>query len=81
MDKASCEYCNPLGVANKEYRVPLVDLLVQPCANGDLGVRATMLDDSIILFANKHIASGYIDINYCPMCGTKIATDKKVADE
>ena len=80
VDKASCEYCNS-GVVNKEYIVPLVDLLVQPCANGDLGVRASIIHDGIILFANKHTASGYIDINYCPMCGAKITTDKKVADE
>lgn len=48
------------------------DYPIHPCAHGDLGVRAQYFDKGIILFKDYNTASGYFDINFCPICGRKI---------
>lgn len=53
-----CEYCEK----GREFPI-------DSCGNGDLGARAKIMAKAIILFINKNTASGYFDINYCPMCG------------
>lgn len=62
-----CEFCmcHPSVEVGKPYEL-------NPCGNGDLGVRATYLNGGIILFKDHNFASGYFDINYCPICGRKI---------
>lgn len=48
---------------------------IRPCANGDLGVRAEYIDGGIVLFKDHNMASGYFDINYCPICGRRISKE------
>ena len=58
-----CPHCNSKFGA---------DYHVKPCANGDLGARAKYIYDSthdIVLFVDRHMASGYFGISYCPICG------------
>lgn len=57
LDKTDCSFCN----GN--------DIKIYPCANGDLGVRAVLSLDSIILFTDKNIAAGYFPVTFCPGCG------------
>lgn len=40
-----------------------------------LGVRAEYIDGGIVLFKDHNMASGYFDINYCPICGRRIAKE------
>ena len=61
-----CEYCQLSG---NELGKPFE---IQPCANGDLRVRATYLNGGIILFRDLNDASGFFKINFCPICGRKI---------
>ena len=47
---------------------------LKPCANGDLGVRADIgsagQDDPFgLVVYNNLLASGYVDFQFCPMCG------------
>lgn len=51
---------------------------IKPCGNGDLKVRATYSNEHIILFKDFDVASGFIDINFCPMCGRKIRKDNNL---
>ena len=39
------------------------------------GVRAEYIDGGIVLFKEHNIASGYFDINYCPICGRRIGKE------
>lgn len=67
-----CEFCmRNLGVDHECGK----DYLIHPCANGDLGVRAIYLDGGIVLLRDRHIASGYFDINYCPICGRRVSKE------
>lgn len=68
-----CEFCNRHAGNWQECGK---DYLIHPCGNGDLGVRTEYIDGSIILFKARSIASGYFDINYCPICGRKIGHEK-----
>lgn len=64
-----CEFCERHAGNGQECGK---NYLVEPCGNGDLGVRAKYIDGGIILFKDHNIASGYFDINFCPICGRKI---------
>ena len=44
------------------------ELKVNHCANGDMGVRATYFQGSILIFIHG-MAAGYIDTNNCTGCG------------
>lgn len=67
-----CEFCmNNAGVDHECGK----DYPIHPCANGDLGVRAKYLDNGIVLFRDRHIASGYFDINFCPICGRRVSKE------
>lgn len=72
-----CEFCNRQTVKGHECGK---DYPIQPCANGDLGVRAQYLDGGIVLYKDCHLASGYFDINYCPICGRKIGSMESTED-
>lgn len=67
-----CEFCNRKLSEGHECGK---DYPIHPCANGDLGVRAQYLDDGIVLYKDRHIASGYFDVNYCPICGRRISLE------
>lgn len=56
------------------------DYEIKPCGNGDLGVRANRVKSSIMLYVDRHKASGCFDINFCPMCGRNL-TDKYQENE
>lgn len=43
------------------------------CANGNLRVRAMYLDGGIVFLRDRNTASGYFDINYCPICGWRVS--------
>lgn len=73
-----CEFCN--GHLNDKMEIGS-DYPIKPCANGDLKVRAKYMDGNIVLFKNLHTASGYFEINYCPICGRKIDKVEKHSDE
>lgn len=68
-----CEFCNRQLSENHECGK---DYPIHPCANGDLGVRAQYLDGGIILYKDWNTASGYFDINYCPICGRKLGSEE-----
>ncbi len=68
-----CEFCNRHAGNGQECGK---DYPIHPCGNGDLGVRAEYIDGGIILFKDRKLASGYFDINYCPICGRKIGQEK-----
>ncbi len=70
-----CEFCERHAGNGQECGK---DYPIKPCGNGDLGVRAEYIDGGIILFKDHNIASGYFDINFCPICGRKI--DQKNPD-
>ena len=73
-----CKFCNShlsKGVEIGE------DYPIKPCANGDLKVRAKYMDGGIVLFRNLHTASGYFDINFCPICGRKIDKNDEQSNE
>lgn len=65
-----CEFC--MQTTSKGHEIGKC-YPIRPCANGDLGVRAQYLDGGIVLFEDHLFASGYFDINYCPICGRKIS--------
>ena len=67
-----CDFCMliPNCEIGKKYEV-------KPCALGDLGVRAQYSVGGIILFRDQNLASGYFDINFCPICGRKIEKEEK----
>lgn len=67
-----CEFC--MGKTGKGTEIGK-DYPVRPCANGDLGVRAQYLDGGIVLYRDRNTASGYFDINYCPICGRRISKE------
>lgn len=67
-----CEFCMSNFGADHECGK---DYPIHPCANGDLGVRAEYIDGGIVLFKDHNMASGYFDINYCPICGRRIAKE------
>lgn len=67
-----CRFCDSRTLINGMI-CGIDDYIIKPCGNGDLGVRAKLLDGSIILFKDRNIASGYFDINYCPICGRRIS--------
>lgn len=50
-----------------------------PVQMGNLGVRAQYLDGGIVLYKDYNVASGYFNINHCPICGRRI--DIKVDSE
>lgn len=55
---------------------------LKPCANGDLGVRADIgsvgqADPFGLVVYNKLLASGYVDFQFCPFCGSP-KTDEAV---
>ena len=48
---------------------------LKPCANGDLGVRADIgsagqADPFGLVVYNNLLASGYVDFQFCPFCGS-----------
>ena len=48
---------------------------LRPCANGDLGVRADIgsagqADPFGLVVYNNLLASGYVDFQFCPFCGS-----------
>ncbi len=67
-----CEFCSRKLLKDHECGK---DYPIHPCANGDLGVRAQYLDGGIVLYKDRHIASGYFDVNYCPICGRRISLE------
>lgn len=67
-----CEFCMRHAGNGQECGK---DYTIHPCANGDLGVRAEYIDGGIVLFKEHNIASGYFDINYCPICGRRIGKE------
>lgn len=69
-----CEFCNRHLNNGKECGKAYP---IQPCASGDLGVRAEYIDGGIVLFKDHNFASGYFDINYCPICGRKVASTEE----
>lgn len=73
-----CEFCNRHLNNGKECGKAYP---IQPCASGDLGVRAEYIDGGIVLFKDHNFASGYFDINYCPICGRKVASTESVTEE
>ena len=55
---------------------------LKPCANGDLGVQADIgssgqADPFGLVVYNKLLASGYVDFQFCPFCGSP-KTDEAV---
>ena len=55
---------------------------LKPCANGDLGVQADIgssgKEDTFgLVVYNRFLASGYVDLPFCPFCG-KPKTDEAV---
>ncbi len=68
-----CEFCNRHAGNGQECGK---DYPIHPCGNGDLGIRAEYIDGGIVLFKDLNLASGYFDINYCPICGRKIGQKK-----
>jgi len=68
-----CEFCNLQLSEDHECGK---DYPIHPCFNGDLNVRAQYIDGGIILYKDRNIASGYFDINYCPICGRRIGSEK-----
>lgn len=51
---------------------------MKPCGNGDLGARAQYIHDSthdIVIYVDRHTASGYFRINYCPICGKPLTEE------
>ena len=64
-----CEFCMRHAGNGQECGK---DYTIHPCANGDLGVRAEYIDGGIVLFKDHNMASGYFDINYCPICGRRM---------
>ena len=55
---------------------------LKPCANGDLGVRADIgsagqADPFGLVVYNNLLASGYVDFQFCPFCGSP-KTDEAV---
>lgn len=73
-----CEFCNRHLNNGKECGKAYP---IQSCASGDLGVRAEYIDGGIVLFKDHNFASGYFDINYCPICGRKVASTESVTEE
>lgn len=67
-----CEFCMRHAGNGQECGK---DYTIHPCANGDLGVRAEYIDGGIVLFKDHNMASGYFDINYCPICGRRIGKE------
>ena len=67
-----CEFCMRHAGNGQECGK---DYQIHPCANGDLGVRAEYIDGGIVLFKEHNMASGYFDINYCPICGRRIGKE------
>ena len=67
-----CEFCMRHAGNGQECGK---DYTIHPCANGDLGVRAEYIDGGIVLFKEHNMASGYFDINYCPICGRRIGKE------
>lgn len=67
-----CEFCMRHAGNGQECGK---DYMIHPCANGDLGVRAEYIDGGIVLFKEHNMASGYFDINYCPICGRRIGKE------
>lgn len=39
------------------------------------GGQTLYLDGGIVLLRDRHIASGYFDINYCPICGRRVSKE------
>lgn len=64
-----CNFCEQTTIIGHEVGQ---DYPIIPCGNGDLGVRAKYMDKAIVLFNNRLSASGYFDINFCPICGRKL---------
>lgn len=53
---------------------------LKPCANGDLGVRADIgsagqADPFGLVVYNNLLASGYVDFQFCPFCGSPKTAD------
>lgn len=67
-----CEFCMRHAGNGQECGK---DYQIHPCANGDLGVRAEYVDGGIVLFKDHNMASGYFDINYCPICGRRVTKE------
>lgn len=67
-----CEFCDRKLPKDHECGK---DYPIHPCANGDLGVRAQYIDGGIVLYKDRNTASGYFDINYCPICGRRIGSE------
>lgn len=61
-----CDFCK--GPFPKDYTI-------KPCGNGDLNARAELIGTGIVLFIDKHTASGYFDVLFCPICGRKLVED------
>lgn len=47
------------------------ELEVKPCANGDRGIKASIVDDSVVVW-QYGMAMGYFDVKYCPNCGKEL---------
>jgi hypothetical protein len=73
-----CEFCERRAENGQECGK---DYPIHPCGNGDLGVRAEYIDGGIVLFKDHNIASGYFNINYCPICGRKIGQKKSRGED
>ncbi len=58
LKKKECVYC-------QHHKT----LETKPCGNGDLGARADISGDALVLYSAKIVASGFVKINYCPICG------------
>lgn len=67
-----CEFCNRKLPKDHECGK---DYPIRPCANGDLGVRAQYIDGGVVLYKDRNTASGYFDINYCPICGRRVTKE------
>jgi len=57
---------------------------LNPCANGDYKLTAGIIDKGIVIFQFPppdkvgHKAMGYFDIKYCPICGAKLKSRRKL---
>lgn len=72
VDSKGCEFCSARIAGYGRDEDSGRDYHVLPCGNGDLGVRAKLITGGIVLLKDRHIASGYFNVNYCPICGRKL---------
>lgn len=72
-----CEFCSARIAGYGRDEDSGREYHVSPCGNGDLGVRAKLITGGIVLLKDRHIASGYFDVNYCPICGRKLEGAKE----